>query len=286
MVFAAGCAPSALTVARAKLKAGDYAAAHEQLIALSAHPDQLSAAQLREVKNDLCITDYTIGAPSYPLAEQRQVCAEAAMLPGSNSALILARINSAIAQADAERVERALKAGNLAGAEAAAEDYEATPAANRAEVANWSVRMWKLVNLTQVHPTRAHRSALKGTIAELRRENAHAGRMSDDKFRNWIIQTATVAGAPMVADPELGEDGILRLRVAEQSLPIAALHLDRFAEINDAYAARCGCDARTDIGLGESEFPAYVARLDPENRRSEVLILITGASIGARITSR
>jgi len=274
-------------VARAKLKAGDYAAAHEQLIALAAHPDQLSAAQLREVKDDLCITDYTIGAPSFPPAEQRRACAEAAAVPGSNSAIVLARINSAIAQADAKRVERALKAGDLAGAEAAAEDFEATPAANRTEVANWSARMWKLVNLTQrAHPTRARKSALKKTIAELRRRNPHAGRMSDDKFRDWIIQAATVAGAPMVAGPELGDDGILRLRIAEESLPIVALHLDRFAEINDAYAARCGCDARTDIGLGESEFPAYVARLDPENERSEVLILISGASIGSRISSR
>ncbi len=268
------------------MKAGDYARARPDLIALSAHPEKLSAAELREVKDDLCITDFTIGAPSFPLADQQQACAEAAALPNSNSGPLLARINSAIAQSDADRVEHALKSGDLAGAESAAEDYEATPGASRAEVARWSEQMWKLVNLKPAHSSRATKSALKGAISELQRENSHTGRMSDDKFRNWVVKTATVAGTPMVEAPELGAGGILKLGIAEDSLPIAALHLDRFATINDGLAARCGCDARTDVGLGRSEFPAFVARLDPENRRSEVLILISGASIAPRISSR
>ena len=286
MLAAAGCAPSALTSARARMKAGDYAGARPELVALSAHPEKLSAAELREVKDDLCVTDFTIGAPSFPLAEQQQACATAAAAPDSTSGPLLDRINSAIAQNDANRVEHALKTGDLAGAESAAEDYEATPGASRAEVAQWSQQMWKLVNLQRAHPTRATKSALKGAISALQKENAHAGRMSDDKFRNWVIETATVAGTPMVEVPKIGDNGVLRLAIAEGSLQIAALHLDRFAAINDGLAARCGCDARTDIGLGRSALPAYVARLDPENRRSEVLILISGASIAPRISSR
>jgi hypothetical protein len=283
---AAGCAPSALTSARTRMKAGDYAGARPELVALSAHPENLSAAELREVKDDLCVTDFTIGAPSFPLAEQQQTCAQAAAEPGSNSDPILARVNAAIAQNDADRVEYALKGGDLAGAESAAEDYEATPGASRAEVAQWSKQMWKLVNIQRSHPTRATKTALKGAITELQKENSHTGRMSEDKFRDWVIETATVAGTPMIDDPEVGDDGVLRLAIAEGSLPIAALHLDRFAAINDGLAARCGCDARTDVGLGKSALPAYVARLDPENRRSEVLILISGASIVPRISSR
>ncbi len=286
VLAATGCAPSALTPARAHMKAGDYAGARPELIALSAHPEQLSAAELREVKDDLCVTDFTIGAPSFPLAEQQQACALAASEPGSNSGPLLDRINTAIAQNDADRVEHALKSGDLAGAESAAEDYEATPGASPAEVAQWSQRMWKLVNVPRSRPTRATKSALKGAISELQKENSHTGRMSDDKFRDWVIETATVAGTPMVEDPQISDNGVLHLAIAEGSLPIAALHLDRFATINDGLAARCGCDARTDIGLGHSALPAYVARLDPENRRSEVLILISGASIAPRISSR
>ncbi|MHB8381224.1 MAG: hypothetical protein ACYDC3_02620 [Candidatus Binataceae bacterium] len=281
MFAASGCAPSALSAARARMKAGDYAGARPELVALSANPEKLSAAQQQEVKDDLCITDFTIGAPSYPLADQQQQCALAAAEPGSNSGPLLDRINSAIAQGDADRVEHALKIGDLAGAESAAEAYEATPGASRAEVARWSGQMWKLVNVKRAHPTRATKTALKGAITTLQREHSHAGRMSDDKFRTWVIETATVDGTPMVEDPVLGTDGILRLGIAEGSLSVAALHLDRFAAINDGLAARCGCDARTDIGLGQSEFPVYVARLDPENRRSEVLILISGASIAS-----
>jgi hypothetical protein len=286
VLIAAGCAPSALTTARARMKAGDYARARPDLVALSAHPEKLSSSELREVKDDLCITDYTIGAPSYPLAEQQETCAEAAAEPGSSSGVLLARVNSAIAQADTDRVEHALKSGDLASAESAAEDYEVTPGASRVQIEHWSGRMWKLVNVKRSHPTRATKSALKSAISQLQRENSHAGRMSDDKFRNWVVATATVAGMPMVTDPELGDDGILHLSIAEDSLPIAALHLDRFAAINDGLAARCGCDARTDVGLGRNAFPAYVARVDPENRRSEVLILISGASIAPRISSR
>ncbi|MGC1341233.1 MAG: hypothetical protein WA854_02840 [Candidatus Binataceae bacterium] len=286
MLAATGCAPSALTSARARMKAGDYAGARPELVALSAHPENLSAAELREVKDDLCTTDFTIGAPSFPLAEQQQACSLAAAEPGSNSEPLLDRINSAIAQNDANRVEHALKSGDLAGAESAAEDYEATPGASRTQVEQWSGQMWKLVNVSRTHPNRATKTALKGAISELQRENSHAGRMSDDKFRDWVIQTATVAGTPMVEEPKIGDNGILRLAISEGSLPIAALHLDRFATINDGLAARCGCDARTDIGLGRSALPAYVARLDPENRRSEVLILISGASIAPRISSR
>ncbi|HKM98988.1 MAG TPA: hypothetical protein VJX23_00625 [Candidatus Binataceae bacterium] len=67
----------------------------------------------------------------------------------------------------------------------------------------------------------------------------------------------------------------------------AALHLDWFAAaVNDAVVARCGCDACTDVGLGMGGLPDYVARLDAEDRRSEVLILLSGEGIGLRVSMR
>ena len=41
-------------------------------------------------------------------------------------------------------------------------------------------------------------------------------------------------------------------------------------------AARCGCDARTNVAVAETGFPAYFIRLDPETRMSEVMILPRG----------
>jgi hypothetical protein len=43
--------------------------------------------------------------------------------------------------------------------------------------------------------------------------------------------------------------------------------------INDGMAGRCGCDARTNVAVAETGFPAYFIRLDPETKMSEVMIL-------------
>ncbi len=46
----------------------------------------------------------------------------------------------------------------------------------------------------------------------------------------------------------------------------------------DAMVARCGCDARTNVAVAETGFPAYFIRLDPETKISEVMILPRGDS--------
>ncbi len=265
---------------------GDYAGARPELVALAAHPDKLSSAELLEVRDDLCTTDYTIGKPSFSLKDQYQTCSEAAAMAGSSSGPVLARITAEIADNDTQKVTSALKAGDLAGAEAAAEDYESLPENNQTLVRSWSDKMWLLVNSESKHHPHVRKAALANAVMALRHSNPKLASMSDEKFRDWIVTTATIDGVPMIENPPLSKHGVLKLKVAQQSLPIAALHLDRFATINDGVAARCRCDARTDIGIGPSRFPAYVARLDAENKRSEVLILLSGASIGPRLSSR
>ncbi|MGO9454764.1 MAG: hypothetical protein ACLQDV_27515 [Candidatus Binataceae bacterium] len=280
----AGCAPSALREARSKLNAGDYAGAHQELVALSAHEDQLTPAERRELKDDLCITEFTIGRSTYPLKEQRRACADAARESDSSSAEVLARIDATMADSDAEQVETAIRDGDLAGAEAAAEDYESAPGADQRQIARWSRKMWKLVDAEEQYAPLSKKS-LGSAVAELRREHPDVRKMSAVRFERWVVAAATVDGTPLVRDPKLGK-GLLKLELSEPDLPAAALNLDKFAAINDAVVARCGCDARTDIGLGTGGLPAYVVRLDAENHRSEVLILLTGESIGLRVTMR
>jgi hypothetical protein len=278
-LLATGCAPSALSTARSELRAGDYAAAHRDLMALEAHPDKLSPAELREVKDDLCVSEFTIGRPTYSLREQQRVCTEAAAEPGSQSADVLARIDGAIEQADNDRVAVAIKSGDLAAAEAAVEDYESMPGANQVQVARWSNKMWKLVEQKEERPPPAHKAVLGSAIAALRREHAEVRKMNDAAFKRWVVKTASVDGKPLVSDPRL-ERGRLKLDLIEPNLSSAALNLDKFALINDAVVARCGCDGRTDVGVGSGDLPAYVVRLDAETRSSEVLILLSGANIG------
>ena len=68
----------------------------------------------------------------------------------------------------------------------------------------------------------------------------------------------------------------MSLAISDANLPVAALSLDRLATINDAMAARCGCDARTNVAVAETGFPVYFIRLDPETKMSEVMILPRG----------
>ncbi|MBV8138321.1 MAG: hypothetical protein JO121_22235 [Deltaproteobacteria bacterium] len=280
-LLAAGCAPqsSALSTARSEMRAGHYTTAHRELTELEEHPEKLSPDELREVKDDLCVTDFTIGRPTYSVREQQRVCTEAAAEPGSQSADVLARIDGAIEQADNDRVTAAIKAGDLAGAETAVEDYESLPGANQVQVASWSNQMWKLVEQKDQRPTRSHKAALGSAIATLKRQHADARKMNDAAFKRWVVQTASVDGRPMVSDPRL-EHGRLKLDLIETDLSAAALNLDKFALINDVVVARCGCDGRTDVGVGSGDLPAYVVRLDPETRASEVLILLSGANLG------
>ena len=281
-LLAAGCAlqsSSALSTARNEMRAGNYTAAHRELSALEEHPEQLSPDELREVKDDLCVTEFTIGRPTYSVREQQRVCTEAAAQPGSQSADLLARIDGEIEQADNDRVTAAIKAGDLAGAEAAVEDYDSLPGANQVQVASWSNQMWKLVEQKDERPTRSRKAALGTAIATLRRQHADARKMNDAAFKLWVVKTASVDGKPLVSDPRL-EHGRLKLDLIETDLSAAAVNLDKFALINDVVVARCGCDGRTDVGVGTGDLPAYVVRLDPETRSSEVLILLSGANLG------
>jgi hypothetical protein len=276
-LLAAACAHSSLDAARSRLRAGDYAGAQRELSALDARADRLTPAERREVKDDLCLTEFIIGRPAFKFKEQQRTCADAMAEPGSQSADVLARIDSAMQQNDDQRVDAAIKAGDLVAAEAAIQDYETLPSANQVQVARWSNEMWTLVE-RQDEP-HVGKAAVGGAIATLRHEHADERKMSDAAFKQWIVTTATVDGKSMVYDPT-PDRGHLKLELIEPSLSIAALNLDRFAEINDAVIARCGCDAHTEVGLGAGDLPAYVARLDPENRRSEVLILLSGEKIG------
>jgi hypothetical protein len=270
----AGCAPAALSSARAKLAAGQYAEARADLLALKAHQAELSTRDRREVNDDLCLADFMIGRPRFALAEQRRVCAEAVALAGSQSADILARIDSQLRAETAAEVEAALKARDLAAAEDAALRYQAAAGADSAVMKGWAARMWKLAaEQTAVH--RRSKRTLAPVIAEIRKRNPAARNMSDGELEGWIRSTATVAGTPMVSRVDL-DGGSLRVWIAQSSVAAAERNLDRFTAINDALAAHCGCDASTTVGVAETGFPVYFVSLDPETRMSEVLIIPRG----------
>jgi hypothetical protein len=270
------CAPSALTSARSQISAGNYPAARQQLVALAARSD-LNPSQRREVMDDLCLCDFKIGRPTYTLAEQRATCAAAAREPGSQSQSIIAQIDETQRLKDAQEVKAALAAHDLAGAERAATDYQRLPGADAATMAQWSKDIWTLADAQMFADSTARKRSLAAAIAAARKSHRDVARMDDQQFLRWVQQTATVSGTPLAKSVAI-KDSTLTLAVSASNLPVAALNLDRLSTINDAMVARCRCDARTNVAVAETGFPAYFIRLDPETRLSEVMILPRGDS--------
>ncbi len=270
-----GCAPSALTAARSQIAAGNYPAARQELVALSAHGNDFSASERREVKDDLCLCDFMIGRPTFTLAEQRGVCADAAKEPDSQSSSIIARIDEAARHKDADEVEAALSDQDLADAERAATDYQSLPGGDPATVARWSKQIWTLADAQVFADSSARKRSLAAAISEVRTNHRDVEAMDKSQFTRWVVKTATVSGTAVAASVEI-KDSTLKLSVDDANLQLAALSLDKLAAINDAMAARCGCDARTNVAVTETGFPAYFIRLDPETRMSEVMILPRG----------
>jgi hypothetical protein len=271
----AGCAPSALSSARSQIAAGNYVAAHQSLVALSADENKLSASERREVKDDLCLSDFMLGRPAFTISEQRSVCAAAMKEPGSQSASIIAKIDEAARVKDAKEVEIALEAHDLAGAERAATDYQKLPGADPALVARWSKEIWALADEQVFADASAKKRSLATTISELRKNYPKMQGMSDAAFTRWVVKTSTVSGTALASRVEMTKSTLI-LSIDDANLQLAALSIDKLVAINDAMAARCGCDAHTDVAVIETGFPAYVIRLDPETRMSEVMILPRG----------
>jgi hypothetical protein len=265
------CAPSALTSARNQMAAANYPAARQELVALSARSD-LSDRERVEVKDDLCLCDFKIGRPTYTLAEQRAVCMDATKEPGSQSSSIVEQIVETERVKDAQVVEVALTERDLADAESAATDYQRLPGADPAKVARWSKEIWTLADTQVYADSVAKKHSLGPAISEARKNHPTVAKMNPSQFNRWVVKTSTVSGTALASSVEI-KGSTLNLSVDEDNLRVAALSLDRLATINDGMIARCGCDARTNVSVAETGFPAYFIRLDPETRMSEVMIL-------------
>jgi len=109
---------SSLPRVRRELAGGQYAQAHQDSAFAAQHSSDLADAERREVKDDLCLTEYLIGSALYPLPEQEQVCAQAFGEPASVSGPNLAQIRELSRQCAQEQVRNSLKADELAEAEA------------------------------------------------------------------------------------------------------------------------------------------------------------------------
>lgn len=280
LMTTSGCGPVALSSARQKMTAGQYAAAHGELEKLAARSD-LSPDQRREVFDDLCTSEFMIGAPTYSLAHQRRTCAAAAIQPQSSSSQIVARIDDKLRTAAAAQVEAALKAGDLSSTEIAAQHYADIPGADRRMLAKWSDEMWILADREISERVSGSKQHVSTAVKTLRSQYSEEIVMSPAKFEAWARKSSSAGPSPLVARNSLN-GSTLDLWIAAGELPTAALHLDEFASINSALAARCRCSARTHISDARTDLPAYLVYLDADVGQSDVFIL-PGANGGQPI---
>jgi len=269
--LASGCATTRLSSVRQKMAAGQYAAARQELLAIPIA--SLNPSERREVKDDICVSEFMMGEPNYAQSEQHRVCEDAAKEPGSQSQQIVEKIDDQIRRSSYEKVNAALASGDLAGAEQAAQQYLNTPGADREVVAKWSHEMWQLVTKRdqRIEP-RHKKKELAAAIESVRKEYPSVRKMNKDEFMAWVAKQGNIDGTRMFSAVAVN-DKELDLAVRRQELHMASLRLDRLSAINDATVARCGCAGRTNVGVAETNFPLYLVRLDPETQRSEVLIL-------------
>lgn len=267
----AGCANSALAAARAQLQAGDLVEAHRNLEA-ARRSSNLSQQELREIDDDLCFTEYRIGPPEYSIARERATCGEATKLSGSRSGPVVTKLDQQEHDAAAAEFASALKAGDLTRADQAIIDYQHYPGADTAAVAEWSSQLRRASVRQFALSSRRRRKELAPAIAAMERRYPEMRKMNDAAFARWVMRNATVDGEPMVSAVSVGHNAI-RLDVAERSLSAVRFNLNRFARINDAMIARCRCDGHTAIDVEGSGLPAYLLRLDPQTRQSEVVVM-------------
>ena len=266
-IFAA-CTDASLVRARHQIAVGNYEAAHEYFASEATRYAKLSPHQRRVVLDGLCLSEYRIGAPGYPLRRQLHTCEQAVQQSGSESGTIYSEVARRERDALSKKIDASLMQHDIAGADEAILAYRATPGSDLRFAADRTRHLWTIVNREAIPP----KASVTPSISQLSRQFRRERDMSNQQFRRWIEQNMTVDGDLMVSHIEIGKH-TLALWMGDDDLAMAALNLDRLARVNNGWIARCHCNGLTKVALTESGLPAYVIRLDAASHQSEVLIL-------------
>lgn len=266
------CTNAMLASARQNMAAGHYAQAHQQLETALQSQTSLRAGERVEARDDLCTTEFVIGAPTYSLLRQHQTCAEAAAQPGSTSGENVAKIDAILRQQDEAEIEHALKVGDIAGAVAALRSYHRIAPEDTANIARWDRQIWAVVVRQDQGMARRQKKAIHRTLSVLREDYPRLRSMNQHAFTRWIGKDTSASGVPMLSGIAIAGH-TLELKVPERNLDQSALSPQKFAQINDAFSVWCQCDGATHVASDATGLPVYLARLNPVVSRSEVLVL-------------
>jgi hypothetical protein len=218
----------------------------------------------------LCRTEYQIGMPSFPLAQQLRTCSAALSEPDSQSGPTFREVARKERAAVTETIDAALAEDDIAAFDDAVLHYRSLPGSYPEAVGHWTHQAWTVVDRqAQAAP---NKTALAMTISRLSNHFPDLRNMSERQFRHWVQDNMMVGGISIVSNVEIRKRAVA-LWVGDDQQKNAALSLDRFARVNDGLVARCRCNGRTNVALDDGGLPLYVVRLDTAIRQSEVLIL-------------
>jgi hypothetical protein len=266
------CTNAMLASARRDMAAGHYAEAHQQLETALQNQASLRAGERVEAQDDLCTTEFVIGAPTYSLLRQHQTCAQAAAQPGSASGENLAKIDAILRQQDEAEIEHALKVGDIAGAVAALRRYHRIAPEDTANIARWDRQIWSAVVKQDLRTAKRQKKEIHRTLSALREDYPKLRSMNQHAFKSWLGRDTSASGVPMLSGIAIAGH-TLELKVPERNLDQSALSPQKFAQINDAFSVWCQCDGATHVAADATGLPVYLARLNPAVSRSEVLVL-------------
>jgi hypothetical protein len=267
----AACSNAMVLSARTSMATGHYVQAHQELEDALKNPS-LSATERREVKDDLCTVEVKAGAPTYSLMRQHQTCAEAASEPGSASGERLAKLDAELGDQYQAQFDRALAAGDIAGAVAAVRGYERIAPRHNQKLAAMDRRLWVVVDRQDQRQDRRKKGHVHQALAVLDDDYPGLQRMNQRAFKRWIGKDTSPAGVPMLSAIAI-TGHTLELKVPDDNLKQSALAPQRFARINDAFSVWCQCEGATHVASDSTGLPVYLARLNPSMARSEVLVL-------------
>jgi hypothetical protein len=266
-----GCTNPILASARTSIGSGNYAQAHQELEAALQNPS-LSSEERREVMDDLCTTEVQIGAPTYSLWRQRLTCADAAKAPGSSSGERLAKIDDALKQQEETSFHEALRKGEIGEASSALQAYARVAPGDTDNVARMERQLWTVVDHRDQVSRRHTKRHVHQVLVVLNGDYPGLHMMNQRAFKRWVGRDTSAAGVPMLSAIAI-TGHTLELKVPDDNLNQSAIAPETFARINDAFSVWCQCDGSTHVAVDSNGLPVYLARLNLQMSRSEVLVL-------------
>ncbi|GEM_PF-660066 len=266
-----GCTNAMLSSARTSIDSGNYAQAHRELEAALQDPS-LNAQERREAKDDLCSTEVQIGPPTYSLWRQHLTCQQAVQEPGSSSGPRLAAIDSDLKRQEAASFQQALHNGDIGRASSALQTYLRVAPDDTGNVSRMERQLWTAVDRRDQISLRHSKRHVRHVLVVLNEDYPGLHMMNQRAFKRWIGRDTSAAGVPMLSAIAI-TGHTLELKVPDDNLKQSAIAPEKFARINDAFSVWCQCDGSTHVAVDSNGLPVYLARLNLQMARSEVLVL-------------